>query len=92
MKPPKEGILRIARQETPWLPVRERRASFAEVKRGFSDDTTRLEAQRSMTCGSRAIIAYPEDCQMCIFCERDCPTKAIYVSPDKTEIPLMAWR
>ncbi|MCC6196092.1 MAG: FAD-dependent oxidoreductase [Burkholderiales bacterium] len=92
MKPPKERIPHIPRQPTPWLPVRERSANFEEVKRGFSDDTTRLEAQRCMTCGSRAIIAYPEDCQMCIFCERDCPTNAIYVSPDKTELPMMAWR
>ncbi len=92
MKPPKERIPHIPRQAAAWLPVGDRERTFDEVKCGFSDDTARLEAQRCMTCGSRAIIAYPEDCQMCLFCERDCPTKAIYVSPDKKEIPLMAFR
>lgn len=92
MNPPRQGIPHIPRQATPWLAVSARLGNFAEVKRDFCDDTTRLEAQRCMTCGSRAVIAYPEDCQMCIFCERDCPTKAIHVSPEKTELPMLAWR
>lgn len=92
MNPPRNGVTRMARQQTPWLPVADRPGNFREVKCGFSDDTARWEAQRCMTCGSRAIIAYPEDCQMCNFCERDCPMKAVYVAPDKVELPLMAWR
>ncbi|MCC6473290.1 MAG: FAD-dependent oxidoreductase [Burkholderiales bacterium] len=92
LKPPRERIPHIPRRAAPWLPVGERSGNFAEVKCGYSDDAARLEAQRCMTCGSRAVIAYPEDCQMCLFCERDCPTQAIYVSPDRKEIPLMAWR
>lgn len=92
MSTPKHGVTRIARQDPPWLSATERSRTFAEVKCGFSDDAARLEAQRCMTCGSRAIIAYPDDCQMCMFCERDCPTKAIYVSPDRTVLPMMAWR
>jgi NAD-dependent dihydropyrimidine dehydrogenase PreA subunit len=44
-----------------------------EVKMGINADAMALEAQRCMTCGSRAIITYPDDCQLCLFCERDCP-------------------
>ena len=90
-RPPKEGIEKEARQVTPLLPVDQRRRNFKEVKTGFSEDTMMLEARRCLTCGSRAIIKYPEDCMMCLFCERDCPRNAIYVSPIKTVPPLLSW-
>jgi NADPH-dependent glutamate synthase beta subunit-like oxidoreductase len=90
-KPPKEGIAPWARQTTPLLPVSERKGNFREVKIGFSEDTAHLEAQRCMTCGSRAVITYPEDCMLCLYCERDCPVRAIYVSPEKTARPMVAW-
>lgn len=32
---------------------------------------------------NRPVIAYPEDCILCMFCELDCPEKAIYISPIK---------
>jgi NADPH-dependent glutamate synthase beta subunit-like oxidoreductase len=90
-KPPREGMAQWARQTTHLLPVRERASNFREVRVGFSEDTARLEAQRCMTCGSRAVITYPEDCMLCLYCERDCPVHAIYVSPEKTARPMVAW-
>jgi NADPH-dependent glutamate synthase beta subunit-like oxidoreductase len=90
-KPPKEGIRNMARQQTLKLPVGQRGGNFREVKVGFSEDIAHLEAQRCMSCGSRAVINYVEDCQLCLYCERDCPQKAIYVSPEKKEAPLLAW-
>jgi NADPH-dependent glutamate synthase beta subunit-like oxidoreductase len=90
-KPPKEGIATWARQTTSLLSVTERRGNFREVKIGFSEDAAHLEAQRCMTCGSRAVITYPEDCMLCLYCERDCPVRAIYVSPEKTARPMVAW-
>jgi len=89
--PPKEGAAPWARQTLPCLPVSERAANFREVKIGFSEDTARMEALRCMTCGSRAVITYPEDCMLCLYCERDCPVHAIYVSPEKTARPIVAW-
>jgi NADPH-dependent glutamate synthase beta subunit-like oxidoreductase len=90
-KPPKEGIRNMARQLTLKLPVGQRGGNFREVKVGFSEELAHLEAQRCMSCGSRAVIHYVEDCQLCLYCERDCPQKAIYVSPEKKEAPLLAW-
>jgi NAD-dependent dihydropyrimidine dehydrogenase PreA subunit len=90
-KPPKEGIEKLARQQAPQLPLNQRSGNFKEVKIGFNEDKAHLEAQRCMTCGSRAVIKYVEDCQLCLYCERDCPQKAIYVSPEKKEEPLLAW-
>ena len=89
--PPREGVERMARKTMPILPVIERRANFKEVKGGFNEDVANLEAQRCMTCGSQATIKYVDDCQLCLYCERDCPQKAIYVSPDKKITPLIAW-
>lgn len=91
IKPPKEGIARMPRQSAPTLPVKQRSGNFKEVKMGINSDSMSLEAQRCMTCGSRAIITYPDDCQLCLFCERDCPQKAIYVSPERRVLPMMAW-
>jgi NADPH-dependent glutamate synthase beta subunit-like oxidoreductase len=90
-KPPKEGIEKMARQQTQLLPLEQRSGNFEEIKMGFDSDIAHLEAQRCMTCGSRAVITYPDDCQLCLFCERDCPQRAIYVSPEKKVLPLMAW-
>jgi NAD-dependent dihydropyrimidine dehydrogenase PreA subunit len=82
----------VPRQEVSLLPVNTRKGNFKEVNAGFNDDTARLEAQRCMTCGSRAIITYPEECMACDSCELDCPQKAIYVDP-KRHMPLMVgWR
>ncbi len=91
-KPPMEGIEPVARNYPSMVPAVERVGDFREVKLGFDEDTANLEVQRCMTCGSRAILSYVDDCMLCLYCERDCPQKAIFVSPDKKVMPLMPWR
>ena len=39
----------------------------------------------------KAVIRYPENCQLCRFCELDCPVDAIYVSPEKRAPMLTSW-
>jgi NAD-dependent dihydropyrimidine dehydrogenase PreA subunit len=39
----------------------------------------------------KAVIRYADDCMLCLFCERDCPVNAIYVSPEKKVTPLLSW-
>ena len=41
------------------------------------------EALRCMTCGSKARIAYTDDCMTCFSCELHCPSGAIFVHPFK---------
>ena len=41
------------------------------------------EAVRCLTCGSKARIAYPDDCMTCFACEVRCPADAIDVDPFK---------
>ncbi len=88
---PGAKIPTMARQEARVLPVSERTAGFREVRLGFDDDMAGLEAQRCMTCGSKASISYVDDCQLCLYCERDCPQKAISVSPARKVDPILAW-
>jgi NADPH-dependent glutamate synthase beta subunit-like oxidoreductase/NAD-dependent dihydropyrimidine dehydrogenase PreA subunit len=88
---PKEGIEKVGRQATPLLAVDQRCGNFKEVKTGFTEDAMMFEARRCMTCGSRAIIRYPRDCCVCSYCERDCPEKAIYVSPQLGRQVPKAW-
>jgi NADPH-dependent glutamate synthase beta subunit-like oxidoreductase/NAD-dependent dihydropyrimidine dehydrogenase PreA subunit len=90
-KPPRDGIAPWSRQTIPLLPVNERTGNFREVKHGFDEEMVSREVQRCTTCGSRAVITYPEDCMICLYCERDCPMQAIYVSPEKTIGPILPW-
>lgn len=59
-----------------------------EDKEGFDEDGAREEALRCMSCGSLALIAYPEDCMTCFECEVECPVHAVTVHPFKEELPL----
>lgn len=36
-------------------------------------------------------IRYQGECCLCLYCQEDCPTGAIYVSPDKYFKQLQAW-
>ena len=45
------------------------------------------EVQRCLTCGSRARIAYGDECMTCFFCELRCPAGAIDVHPYKEVLP-----
>ncbi len=81
----------LEREQTPVLPVDLRTGSFEEIKRGFDEDTANREVRRCMTCGSRAVISYVDDCMLCLHCEHYCPQKAIYVSPEKRVAPLVPW-
>jgi NADPH-dependent glutamate synthase beta subunit-like oxidoreductase/NAD-dependent dihydropyrimidine dehydrogenase PreA subunit len=90
-KSPRDGITPFNRQTSPLLPVNERAGNFREVKCGFDEDTVNREVCRCMTCGSEAVITYPDDCMICLYCERDCPMQAIYVSPEKTIGPILPW-
>ena len=40
----------------------------------------------------KAAISYPEDCMSCLYCEIDCPTGAVYCTPERNFPPLIAWR
>ncbi len=46
-----------------------------------------LDALGLMCDGSKAYIAYPEDCMTCYQCELGCPCGAIYVHPFKEVLP-----
>jgi NADPH-dependent glutamate synthase beta subunit-like oxidoreductase len=58
-----------------------------EVITGFSEEIAMEEAQRCMKCGSKAYIAYPDDCMTCFECEVNCPSGAVDVHPFKEKLP-----
>jgi len=84
---PKQGMERKERQTMPLLPVDQRVKNFTEVKAGFTEKAAMMEVARCMTCGSKAYIAYPEDCMTCYICELKCPNEAIEVHPFKEVVP-----
>jgi NADPH-dependent glutamate synthase beta subunit-like oxidoreductase/NAD-dependent dihydropyrimidine dehydrogenase PreA subunit len=91
-KPPLERIEHQTRQTTPLLPVEQRKHNFDEVKSAFNENSMMLEARRCTTCGSRAVICYPEECMACDSCELNCPQNAIYVSPERHAPLMVGWR
>lgn len=84
---PGEGIAIKARQIKLLMPVAQQTGDFREVSIGFSEETALCEAQRCMTCGSKAYIAYPQSCMTCYNCELECPSKAVYVDPFRKPMP-----
>jgi NADPH-dependent glutamate synthase beta subunit-like oxidoreductase/NAD-dependent dihydropyrimidine dehydrogenase PreA subunit len=90
--PPRERLEQLPRQATPLLAVEQRRLNFKEVKTGFDEDAMVLESRRCTTCGSRAVISYPEECMACDSCEGNCPQNAIYVSPERNMPLMVGWR
>lgn len=89
--PPTLGIQPRTRREAETRCFADDGDSLAELKLGFDADQMRLEVERCMTCGSRAIIKYADDCMLCQWCERECPQGAIYVSPDKSRQLMTPW-
>ena len=90
-KPPREGVEKRPREAVRLLPADQRRNNFNEIKIGFSKETAEQEEKRCMACGSKAFIKYLEDCMTCYTCERDCPEKAIYVSPEHIPPGVSCW-
>ena len=54
-------------------------------------DSCPMDVIRMDEKSQKAIIKYPEDCMLCLFCELDCPVHAIYVSPAKTAPVILTW-
>jgi pyruvate/2-oxoglutarate dehydrogenase complex dihydrolipoamide dehydrogenase (E3) component len=61
--------------------------SVKQGSRGFQYEEMLVEAQRCMTCGSKAVAGYKDDCMVCYFCEMACPVGAIIVHPFKEDLP-----
>lgn len=50
-----------------------------------------LDVFRMDNDNEKAVIKYPEDCQLCELCMLDCPTKALTVTPEKTVPLILSW-
>lgn len=78
--------------DLPRLPRNERKnridgSPFDEAVIGFDQIDAQAEAMRCLTCGSKAVIAYNDDCMTCFSCELRCPAGAIDVHPFKERLP-----
>ncbi|HLA81200.1 MAG TPA: FAD-dependent oxidoreductase, partial [Thermoleophilia bacterium] len=96
-RPPRTGelpagrILSTERLERREVPNVERTRDFREVSLCFGDQEARMEAERCLTCGSRSVIAYLDDCQVCRLCQHYCPTEAIEVTDGALLGSLHGW-
>ena len=70
---------------------RARHASFQETVLPLDWRGARMEAERCLTCGSRSVIAYLDDCQVCRLCQHHCPTEAIEVTEGALLGSLHGW-
>lgn len=58
---------------------------------GICVDSCPMDVIRMDENEGKAIIKYADDCMLCLFCERDCPEGAIYVSPEKSMPVIISW-
>lgn len=90
--PPKDNMPTLERNESE-MRIESGEAlcgNFSEVRGGLSGQQAANEVNRCMTCGSRSVFAYSDDCQLCRSCEENCPSKAITMKPlYKMERPLV---
>ncbi len=54
-------------------------------------DSCSMDVIRMDEKSGKAVIRYGEDCVLCGFCGRDCPEKAISLSPVMYAPPTVAW-
>jgi NADPH-dependent glutamate synthase beta subunit-like oxidoreductase len=90
-EPPKDKIESSERVERALRPATERRRDFEEIAGGFGSAQAQCEAERCLTCGSRSMIAYLDDCQVCRLCQKYCPTDAIEVTEGALLGSLHGW-
>ena len=58
---------------------------------GVCVDTCPMDVIRLDKKIKKAVIKYPEDCMLCLYCELECPVYAIYISPEKTAPIMLSW-
>lgn len=58
---------------------------------GLCVDSCPMDVIRMDDQNEKAVIRYPEECMVCLFCERDCPQEAIYVSAEKKVVVLLSF-
>ena len=58
---------------------------------GICVNTCTMDVIRMDEKEKKAIIKYPEECMCCDACEDDCPSGAIYVSPEKYAPLMVSW-
>jgi NADPH-dependent glutamate synthase beta subunit-like oxidoreductase len=90
-QPPKDKVLAADRVERREQPVAERACDFRETVLLFDRWQAQFEAERCLTCGSRSLIAYLDDCQVCRLCQKYCPTDAIEVTEGAMLGALHTW-
>ena len=83
---PGRGIKPMDRQTPP--KSKGRKGEGGSREETFREEAALLEAQRCMSCGSKAYIAHPEDCMTCFECEVECPSEAVSVHPFKEPLPM----
>jgi NAD-dependent dihydropyrimidine dehydrogenase PreA subunit len=54
-------------------------------------DSCSMDVIRMDENSGKAVIKYGEECVLCGFCVRDCPEKAIFLSPVVGAPPIVAW-
>ena len=58
---------------------------------GLCAESCPMDVIRMDEKGEKAVIRYPDDCMLCLYCEKVCSQNAIYVSPVKLVPPILSW-